>query len=260
MNQIKTILVPAIDIEFKMTDKQNSISFFKIGWHLLAILALSNLHQSLPQPALAQASSDAQVNQIRMSLMLLDAKIRSAPSAEAYFMRGSANAALGKNEAAEADFALAESLKYSTNLFEFYEKRGSNYLVLKKNEEAIAPLTKALALKPCDPSCLINRAAAYFELARYKEALADAQKAVKLYSKSSAAQQLVGTCYLKTGKYQSALPYLNQAVELEPRNFEALHYRGLTYQKLGKNELANKDFAEALAKGYAPGKTFEEVN
>ena len=97
-------------------------------------------------------------------------------------------------------------------------------------------------------------------MARYKDALSDAQKAVKLDSKSSAAQQLVGTCYLKTGQYQSALPYLNQAVELEPRNFEALHYRGLTYQKLGKIELADKDFAEALAKGYAPGKIFEETN
>lgn len=243
-----------------MTEKLTSIFFSAVTKSTICILTSLPAWQYSIQPASAQASSDAQVNQIRMSLMLLDAKIRSAPSAEAYFMRGSANAALGKNEAAEADFALAESLKYSTNLFEFYEKRGSNYLVLKKNEEAIAPLTKALALKPSDPSCLINRAAAYFELARYKEALADAQKAVKLYSKSSAAQQLVGTCYLKTGKYQSALPYLNQAVELEPRNFEALHYRGLTYQKLGKNELANKDFAEALAKGYAPGKTFEEVN
>lgn len=174
-------------------------------------------------------------------------------------MRGSANAALGKNEAAEADFALAESLKYSANLFEFYERRGSNNLVLKKNEEAIILLTKALALKPNDLACLINRASAYFELGRYKEALADAQKAIKQDSKSSAAQQLVGTCHLQAGHYLNALPYLNQAVALEPRNFEALHYRGVTYQKLGKNELAAKDFAAALAQGYAPGKTFEEV-
>lgn len=243
-----------------MTEKLTSIFFSAVTKGTICVLTSLLAWQYSIQPALAQASSDAQVNQIRMSLMLLDAKIRSAPSAEAYFMRGSANAALGKNEAAEADFALAESLKYSTNLFEFYEKRGSNYLVLKKNESATLQLTKALALKPNDTACLINRASGYFELARYKDALSDAQKAVKLDSKSSAAQQLVGTCYLKTGQYQSALPYLNQAVELEPRNFEALHYRGLTYQKLGKNELANKDFAEALAKGYAPGKIFEETN
>lgn len=243
-----------------MTEKLTSIFFSAVTKGTICVLTSLPAWQYSIQPALAQASSDAQVNQIRMSLMLLDAKIRSAPSAEAYFMRGSANAALGKNEAAEADFALAESLKYSTNLFEFYEKRGSNYLVLKKNESATLQLTKALALKPNDTACLINRASGYFELARYKDALSDAQKAVKLDSKSSAAQQLVGTCYLKTGQYQSALPYLNQAVELEPRNFEALHYRGLAYQKLGKNELANKDFAEALAKGYAPGKIFEETN
>ena len=243
-----------------MTEKLTSIFFLSILRCLLTAMALLSLHSSLLQPALAQASREAQLNQIRMSLMLMDAKIRSAPSADAYFMRGSANAALGKNEAAEADFTLAEKLGYSANPFEFYQRRGSNYLVLKKNEEAIVQLTKALALRANDAACLINRASAYFELARYKEALVDAQKAIKLDSKSSAAQQLVGTCHLKAGQYQRALQYLNQAVALEPRNFEALHYRGLTNQKLGNKELADKDFAEALAQGYAPGKTFEEMN
>jgi tetratricopeptide (TPR) repeat protein len=243
-----------------MTEKRTSIFFLSIGRHHLAILTLSSLYLSLLQPALAQVSQEALLQQIRMNIPLMDAQIRSAPSAEAYFMRGSANAALGKNEAAEADFALAESLKYSANLFEFYQRRGNNYLALRKNEPAIVQLTKALALKPTDSTCLINRASGYFELARYKEALCDAQKAVKLDSKSSAAQQIMGTCHLKTGQYQSALQFLNQAVELEPRNFEALHYRGLTYQKLGKIELADKDFSKALAKGYAPGKIFEETN
>ncbi|MDQ5935019.1 MAG: Tetratricopeptide repeat protein, partial [Cyanobacteriota bacterium erpe_2018_sw_21hr_WHONDRS-SW48-000092_B_bin.40] len=109
-------------------------------------------------------------------------------------------------------------------------------------------------------TCLINRASGYFELARYKEALSDAQQAAKQEPNSSAAQQLVGTCHLKTGQYEKALPYLNQAVALEPRNFEALHYRGLTYEKLGKKAEAKKDFDEAVARGYAPGKTFEEIN
>lgn len=212
------------------------------------------------QPVLAQPSRDIQLDQVRMNLMLLNAKINSAPSADAYFTRGAANAALGKNEAAEADFAMAERLKYSTDLFKFYETRGSNFLILKKNDEAIAQLTKALALKPGDSNCLINRASGYFDLARYKEALSDAQKAAKQEPNSSAAQQLVGTCHLKTGQYEKALPYLNQAVALEPRNFEALHYRGLTYEKLGKKAEAKKDFDEAVSRGYAPGKTFEESN
>lgn len=214
----------------------------------------------LVQPALAQSSRETQLQQIRMSIPLLDAKIMTAPSAEAYFTRGFANYAVGKNDAAEADFAKAETLKYSAKPFEFYELRGSNFLVLKENEKAILQLTKALLLKPSDTPCLINRASANFELGHFKEALVDAQKAAKLDAKSSAAQQLIGTCYLKTGQYQNALQFLNQAVANQPKNFEALQYRGLTYEKLGKKELADKDFAEALAQGYAPGKSFEEVN
>jgi tetratricopeptide (TPR) repeat protein len=244
-----------------MTEKLTSIFFHSAGHCLPIILALTlSQHLLLLQPALAQSSRDIQLNQVRMNLMLLDAKINSAPSADAYFMRGSANAALGKNEAAEADFAMAEGLKYSSDLFKFYETRGSNFLVLKKNDAAVAQLTKALALKPGDTTCLINRASGYFELARYKEALSDAQQAAKQEPNSSAAQQLVGTCHLKTGQYEKALPYLNQAVALEPRNFEALHYRGLTYEKLGKKAEAKKDFDDAVARGYAPGKTFEEIN
>ena len=224
------------------------------------ITSTITLLAALSQPVLAQSSRDIKLDQIRMNLILLDAKIRSAPSADAYFTRGAAHAALGKNEAAEADFAMAERLKYSSDLFKFYETRGSNFLVLKKNDAAIAQLTKALAQKPGDTTCLINRASGYFELARYKEALNDAQQAAKQEPNSSAAQQLVGTCHLKGGQYEKALPYLNQAVALEPRNFEALHYRGLTYEKLGKQAEAKKDFDEAVARGYAPGKTFEELN
>ncbi|MFA6209923.1 MAG: tetratricopeptide repeat protein [Candidatus Obscuribacterales bacterium] len=222
-----------------------------------AALAISLM---LVQPALAQSGRETQLQQIRMSIPLLDAKIITAPSAEAYFTRGFANYAVGKNDAAEADFAKAETLKYAAKPFEFFELRGSNFLVLKKNEEAVVQLTKALALKPLDTPCLINRASANFELGHYKEALVDAQKAAKLDAKSSAAQQLIGTCYLKTGQFQNALQYLNQAVANQPKNFEALQYRGLTYEKLGKKELAEKDFAEAIDKGYAPGKSFEEVN
>jgi len=222
-----------------------------------AALAISLM---LVQPALAQSERETQLQQIRMSIPLLDAKIITAPSAEAYFTRGFANYAVGKNDAAEADFAKAETLKYAAKPFEFFELRGSNFLVLKKNEEAVVQLTKALALKPLDTPCLINRASANFELGHYKEALVDAQKAAKLDTKSSAAQQLIGTCYLKTGQFQNALQYLNQAVANQPKNFEALQFRGLTYEKLGKKELADKDFAEAIDKGYAPGKSFEEVN
>lgn len=243
-----------------MTKTLTPILFFSIRPYPLIILLLFSLHLPLLQPALAQTSREALLQQIRMNIPLMDAQIRSRPSADSYFMRGSANAAVGKYEAAEADFSLAESLNYSANLFEFHERRGNNYLALRKYEEAIVQLSKALTLKTNDAVCLTNRASAYFELGRYREALIDAQTAAKLDSKSSAAQQLVGTCHLKAGQYQSALQYLNQAVALQPKNFEALHYRGLTYQKLGKHELADKDFAEALVQGYAPGKSFEEIN
>ncbi|CAN5200255.1 hypothetical protein BH11CYA1_BH11CYA1_39510 [soil metagenome] len=244
-----------------MSKKELVVLYLKKCFGFLASVNLvTMLHCAKPEAVQAQAGRDAQLLQLKMSIPMLDAKIRSSPSADAYFMRGFANYAIGKHEAAEVDFAVAENLKYTAKPFEFHELRGSNLLVLKKNEEAVAQLGKALEIRPNDTPCLINRASANFELGQYKEALEDAQKASKLDPKSSAAQQVVGTCYLKTGQLALALQYLNQAVLNEPKNFEAFQYRGLTYLKLGKKDLAEKDFAEAEAKGYAPGKSFEEVN
>jgi len=203
---------------------------------------------------------ERKIQEIRLKLPLINKEIEKKPdSGDLFALRALANFLLGNNEAAEADFKNAEAMHYSTKHYEFNMTRGSNLLLLKKFDSAIATLSKALELHPNSSAALTNRGSAYLELGKYENALRDSLKAVSLDSNSSAAQGIAGASYFNCAQYQKALSCLNKAIELEPKNFEALQYRGKTYEKLGKKDLASKDLAAAAALGYAPGKSFSEI-
>jgi len=203
---------------------------------------------------------ERKIQQIGLMLPVLNKAIENKPYlADLVVLRAQANFAVGNNEAAEADFKTAEAMHYSTKLYEFNSMRGSNLMLLKKFDSAVATLSKALDLQPNSSVALTNRGSAYLELGKYENALRDSLKAVSLDSNSSAAQGIAGASYFNCAQYQKALSCLNKAIELEPKNFEALQYRGKTYEKLGKKDLASKDLAAAAALGYAPGKSFSEI-
>lgn len=228
-------------------------------WPLLNLVATLVLGTLFNPAEVCFGQSQKQLQEIRSHLPLLDQKIQEAPTGELYFMRGLSNYALQNRAAAEADFNQAEAMNYTAQPFELNQLRGSNYLLIKKFDLAVQYLSRALEIKPHAVDCLGNRGVAYFELGRYREALADCLKASQMAPNYSGAYETIGACYLKTGQYKYALQYFNKAIALNPQNFEAVHFRGEVLKKMGNIVQANKDFADAKALGYAPGKYFEEA-
>ncbi|MBS1990447.1 MAG: tetratricopeptide repeat protein [Cyanobacteria bacterium SZAS LIN-3] len=225
----------------------------------ICVLALLSILGSCAQVDAQNSKRQAQIDQIKSMLPMLDASISKDPSRpEAYYIRASSRSVTGDLAGAEADFATAESLHYSANQFDFNAHRGANYMLMKKYDLALAQFNKALAIRPNSVPCLINKASAEYELGQYRQALADSFKTLQQGRQSAAATFVVGSCYMKSGQYKYALEYLNKSIALMPGNFEAVHNRGLVYEKMGKANLAAADLARAKAMGYEPGKPWAE--
>ncbi len=213
----------------------------------------------LPAAACAQsASTQTKLEELRTMLPAIDEQIKSKPTGELMYLRGSANAALKNYQAAEADFDAAEAFHYTGHAFEFNSIRGLTYIVLRKYNQGISALSKALALQPNSAGCLINRGSAYLEMGHYREALDDCMRSLRFETKWSMPYSIIGACYFKSAQYPYGLQYENLAIQKDPKNFDAYHYRGLIYEKLGKADLAAKDAATAAKLGYSPTACFTE--
>jgi tetratricopeptide (TPR) repeat protein len=240
-------------LNFKNLGRQGAV--------LAAVPIALSLSTALLWPATVcsqSAGTATKLEELRNMLPAIDEQIRNKPTGELMYLRGSANAALKNYQAAEADFDAAEAFHYNDHAFEFNGVRGLTYLVLRKYNQAIGALTKALALQPNSAGCLTNRGSAYFELGRYREALDDCLRSLHFETKWSTPYSVIGACYFKSAQYPYGLQYENLAIQKDPRNFDAYHYRALIYEKQGKADLAAKDAAIAAKLGYSPTAVFQE--
>jgi len=154
----------------------------------------------------------------------------------------------------------------------------------KSFDEAIARLTRALALKPMDKLVLMDRAAAFYRKGDYQAALNDyqavlsqkesadstdedalfgqalAQSALDRNAQAIAslhtlqqknkhfirAYQLLGDIYLKTKDSEAALDAYTQGLRLNPKS-SVLHYdRAVAYLRREMNEQAFDDMSMAV--------------
>ncbi|KAI0369294.1 DnaJ-domain-containing protein [Pilatotrama ljubarskyi] len=91
-------------------------------------------------------------------------------------------------------------------------------------QEAIEHYSKAIDLRPSEPTYWTNRAAAYMSLKRFKPALSDCQQAASLQSANPSPKTLVrlARCQLSTGSTAPALSTLRTVLALDPKNDAAL--------------------------------------
>lgn len=75
----------------------------------------------------------------------------------------------------------------------------------------------------------------------------DLKKAVGLKNENASAHNNLGLSYFEKEEFEDALNEFTKAIGLKPH---ALHFnnRGLAYYHIGQNELAKRDFDEALKK------------
>ncbi|KAF8448872.1 hypothetical protein L210DRAFT_3640505 [Boletus edulis BED1] len=104
------------------------------------------------------------------------------------------------------------------------KEQGNVAFKAKQYSDAIELYTKAIEMKPTEPSYLTNRAASYMALKRFRLALADCQQAAALQSAGHSSKTLIrlARCHLALGSSQPALTTLRTVISLEPTNATAL--------------------------------------
>ena len=163
----------------------------------------ANQFGRLPQDAQINACTD-----VIKAGHLSDEKL-----AAAYFLRGLALKAQGKNEKALVDFS--ESIRLNQGDDEVLRLRGDQFYLQHDYDLAIQDYDQAIRLNPNNASAYNNRALAYATKRDYDHAIAD----------------------------------YDQAVQLEPTNAMMLMNRGLAKLKNGDEPGGNADLANAKKLG-----------
>ncbi|KIM55987.1 hypothetical protein SCLCIDRAFT_270096 [Scleroderma citrinum Foug A] len=104
------------------------------------------------------------------------------------------------------------------------KEEGNAAFKTKQYNDAIELYTKAIDMKPMEPSYLTNRAAAYMALKRFRLALSDCQHAAALQSEDPSSKTLtrLARCQLALGESKLAAATLQTTLSLEPSNSTAL--------------------------------------
>jgi Flp pilus assembly protein TadD len=120
-------------------------------------------------------------------------------------------------------------------------------LTLKRYDEALATLDRAIALNPEFPHALFNRGNALSGLKRYADALVSYDKAIALSPGFQEALYNRGNALKELDRYADALESFERALAVNPGDCEAHNSRGCVLQGLQRDEEALQSFDRALA-------------
>jgi tetratricopeptide (TPR) repeat protein len=164
---------------------------------------------------------------------------------ESYYDKGALYNSIGDKVSAERYYS--EALKYDTlypsinNLYEYaYINLASVKLSLKKDDETIDLLNKAVIKYPNNCSIHNNMGLAFFAKGDYSSALAEYNRAISLDPTINTYFNNRGMAEFKLKNFAEALDNFNKSLELKSGFQDALTNRGIT-----KNELA--DYAGAIS-------------
>ena len=128
-----------------------------------------------------------------------------------------------------------------------YALRGAILSDLKKNEDALAALNKAIAINPKSRFALDVLGIILKELGRKDEALASFQKAAEFNPNSPMAHQQLGEAYLELGRKGDTLIAYQNYLKLKPNDTEVQKKVASLQSELGTNlpqDQANNPAAE----------------
>jgi tetratricopeptide (TPR) repeat protein len=97
-----------------------------------------------------------------------------------------------------------------------------------------------------------NRGTELGKLKRYDEAIADLGKAIVARPDLDAAYGNRAGAYYFQGKYREALRDYDSAIALNRNIAESYYGRAVTYRALGEFEAAQEDFRKSCALGFCP--------
>lgn len=167
----------------------------------------------------------------------------------------------------ELYFKYAEALRawkahtFSEEYYTFTLKKDPKHLLalvrraytrtqLKKNTEALADYTAALAIEAKNAEALEGRSFVHFENKNYQKAWDDANQLAKSSPDVVGGYWMRGRAALELKKYSDAIKDLDKTLTIQTAdNGNVYYFRGLAYEGNGDTEKACADFKTAKEKG-----------
>ena len=146
-----------------------------------------------------------------------------------------------------------ETLSEMTSLYptmdEFLINLRSGVSAMKLNlqNEALRPLSTALAINPADFETNYNLGSLEFQRKNYEKAIQHFQKARMRDPEHAPTLRGLGHSLFKTRKYKEALAFIRKAIDLAPEDKESLYTLGECYYEANQTEQAVKIFAHLRA-------------
>jgi len=129
--------------------------------------------------------------------------------------RGESYSSLKRYQQALAD--LNRAIEHDSSFIKAYISRAEVYKNLNRYEDALLGLNQALEIESDNELVFINRGLIYERLKRYEEALQDFERVIELeLDLKPIASSLKGILLYEVGKYQEAATSLTQAIITEP--------------------------------------------
>ncbi|RIB20173.1 hypothetical protein C2G38_2035470 [Gigaspora rosea] len=124
--------------------------------------------------------------------------------------------------------------------------RGAIYRTMRKYEESLADLNKALEIEPYDTFALRFRGDTYRMLRRYYESHADLNKSLENDPENAVTIKYRGILFFDMDHYEGSIKDLNVSLEIEPNDALALRFRGNNYRMMARYEESLADFNKSL--------------
>jgi tetratricopeptide (TPR) repeat protein len=136
--------------------------------------------------------------------------------------------------------------EYKAILAEQYRKLRRIYTALNDRERAIEAGEAAANYQPDNSDLLIELATLYLEAAQFDKALAPLSKAVQL-KPDAEVQKLLGKTYFAAGDYEKSAAALTLAVTIDPNDFNTTFTLAIAYLQQRQFPSARRVFDRMIA-------------
>jgi tetratricopeptide (TPR) repeat protein/serine/threonine protein kinase len=136
-------------------------------------------------------------------------------------------------------------LKRPDHSHAYYCRAAANHK-LRRYEQAVSDLSKAIELDPQHAPAWNNRGAIHHKLGQPDKAIADFSKAIELDPQHAPAWNNRGAIHYKLGQLNMAVANFSKAIELDANYAPTWNNRGLVYKKQGQLDMAASDFSKAI--------------
>jgi tetratricopeptide (TPR) repeat protein len=174
------------------------------------------------------------------TLRMLEDYHKGGPSVESVYLMGHALAETGRLE--EAEKWLKRAIELRENYFDARLQLGRLYFTLRKYNEAIEQLRRAVELGNAN-RFEGHHGAGSIKLKRGDTtgALKHLFRAAQLNSRSADIQVLLGRALGRAGNNSGAIDHFKQAIALEPNRVDAHYQLAMALRKAGRNQEAEEE-------------------